>query len=77
MTPAEYVKSIGLNSLKEMSKISTVRTQTLDNWWNDNPQRFKAMARGCVAIKHEENTMGIIDIKDCLQEILILLREKK
>lgn len=75
MTMAEYVKSIGLSSVKEMATISTVGRGTLDNWWNDSPQQFKCMARGCVSIKNGTVVDGIIDIKECVTEIKNLLHK--
>lgn len=77
MKMTEYVKSIGLSSVKEMSAISTVGRGTLNNWWNESPQQFKCMALGCVSIKNGTITDGIIDIKDCMREIKNLLEGAK
>lgn len=54
MKPSEYCKKIGLNSLKEMADISEVSKETLLNWWQTKPNRFKCVARGCASVKREQ-----------------------
>ena len=50
----QYCKDIGLTSLKEFSKVSEVPIDELKEWWQTKPNRFKCVARGCVAVKKDQ-----------------------
>lgn len=77
MKPSEYCKSIGLTSLKEMSKISNLTEQRLIDWWTENQQAFKCVARGCAAIKGGDEGNGVISVRECLQEIKRIIEDLK
>ena len=46
MRPHEQCKLIGLNSLVEVSKISGVSIQTLNNWSKNKPSLFEVVLLG-------------------------------
>ncbi len=48
MTPSQYAKHKGLDSLTEVSRITDVSLQTLNNWHRDKPLLFKTVILGCV-----------------------------
>jgi len=48
MTPSQQAKSVGLDSLAEVSRISSVQQRTLINWHKNKPQLFKVVLVGCV-----------------------------
>lgn len=75
MTASKYVKSVGLKSVREMAEISTVPENLLYRWWNSNNERFKCVAHGCVSLKNDDKTNGIIDVKEALIEIKKLIKE--
>jgi lambda repressor-like predicted transcriptional regulator len=54
MTPSQKAKSAGLSSLAEVSKITGVSTQTLNNWFNEKPKLFEIVIAGCAAVKSEK-----------------------
>jgi lambda repressor-like predicted transcriptional regulator len=54
MTPSQKAKSAGLSSLAEVSKMTGVSTQTLNNWFNEKPKLFEIVIAGCVAVKAEK-----------------------
>lgn len=62
MKPSEYCKQVGLSSLKEMSDISEVSKETLLNWWQTKPNRFKCVARGCVAVKKDQELKFSLEV---------------
>lgn len=46
MTPAEYVKSRGVHSLRQVSEVTGVSTQTLGNWYANRRQLFDVIVDG-------------------------------
>ena len=46
MTPAEYVKSRGVKSLRLVSDKTGVSEQTLFNWWKSKKRLFKVVVEG-------------------------------
>jgi lambda repressor-like predicted transcriptional regulator len=54
MTPSQKAKSAGLSSLAEVSKMTGVSTQTLNNWFNEKPKLFEIVIAGCAAVKSEK-----------------------
>ena len=46
MTPAQQAKSIGLNSLTQVSQITGVSLNTLTNWHRDKPELFRIVLIG-------------------------------
>lgn len=55
MKPSEKVKSAGLSSLAEVSRMTGQSVQTLGNWYKDKPDLFDVVLSGCLAIKEEKN----------------------
>mgnify|MGYP003663791340 CR=1 FL=1 len=55
MTPSTQVKAAGLNSLAELSEISHVPVRTLQDWFNNYPQRFNFVCSGAALIKEMTN----------------------
>ena len=51
MTPSKQAKQAGLNSLAELSEISHVPTRTLQDWFNNYPERFEFACNGAALIK--------------------------
>jgi hypothetical protein len=51
MTASEHAKQAGLKSLVEVSELTGVSHQTLNNWHNDKPKLFAIVIAGCVSIK--------------------------
>jgi AcrR family transcriptional regulator len=51
MTPSQSAKSAGLSSLAEVSKMTGVSTQTLNNWFNEKRKLFDIVIAGCAAVK--------------------------
>lgn len=49
MTPAKYVKSKGLSSLKEISELTKQSPETLRNWHKSKPELFEIVILGCKA----------------------------
>jgi len=43
MTPSKAAKEAGLKTLKQASEISGFSTRTLENYYNDQPQKFKVI----------------------------------
>jgi hypothetical protein len=57
MTASQEAKKAGLHSLLEVSRITGVSFQTLNNWHNNKPNLFKIVVIGCAALKgvtHED-----------------------
>ena len=48
MTPSQQAKAAGLKSLLQVSELTGVRTQTLNNWANNRPGLFEVTLMGCV-----------------------------
>jgi len=53
MTPAKQAKAAGLKGLHEVSMISNRPRSTLYEWHKYNPQLFRVVIAGCVAVKNE------------------------
>lgn len=51
MTPSQQAKSVGLDSLAQMSRISGVAVSTLKDWHKHKQQLFKVLLIGCVVEK--------------------------
>ena len=43
--PSEQCKAAGLKSLAELSEISGESTQTLNNWFKNEPRRFELILK--------------------------------
>lgn len=54
MTPAKQAKALGLKSLAQVSALTGVSLQTLDNWSKNKPKLFKTVLHGCIF----EQTVG-------------------
>ena len=54
MTPAKQAKALGLKSLAQVSALTGVSLQTLDNWSKNKPKLFKTVLQGCIF----EQTVG-------------------
>lgn len=54
MSPSEQAKAAGLKNMIELSIISNKPRKTLENWHKHNPQLFKVVVAGCVAIKENQ-----------------------
>ena len=48
MTPSQQAKAAGLKSLSQVSQITGVSLQTLNNWHRDKPELFAVVLAGCV-----------------------------
>ncbi len=55
MTPSQQAKQAGLKSLAQVSRITGVRFQTLNNWAKNKPELFNVVIQGCLAIKGADN----------------------
>jgi hypothetical protein len=53
-SPSRQAKSAGLKNLSEVSELTGVSTQTLNNWYNNKPMLFKVVIAGCKAMKTEK-----------------------
>lgn len=51
MTPSNQCKEAGLNSLAELTRISSVPKQTLIDWHKNKPTVFSCILAGAKAIK--------------------------
>jgi hypothetical protein len=49
MTPSQQAKAAGLKSLKQVTEITGVSGNTLDNWHKHKPELFKTVLAGCMA----------------------------
>lgn len=49
MTPSQYVKKKGLNSLAQMCDISGKAHSTLSDWYRNDRKTFDIMLIGCIA----------------------------
>lgn len=52
MTAAKSAKAAGLKSLAEVSTITGISRQTLENWYRNRPELWKVVLAGCLAIKY-------------------------
>ncbi len=55
MTPSHQAKQAGLKSLAEVSQLTGVSFQTLNNWAKNKPNLFNVVIQGCLAIKESDN----------------------
>lgn len=55
LTPSKKAKQAGLNSLAELSEISHVPVRTLQDWFNNYPQRFNFVCFGAALVKAKSN----------------------
>ena len=53
LTAAETAKLAGLKNLTEVSELTGVSPQTLNNWHNDKPRLFKVVIAGCAIVKNQ------------------------
>ena len=51
MTPSQQAKQAGLKSLAQVSELTGVRFQTLNNWAKNKPELFNIVIIGCKASK--------------------------
>ena len=51
MTPSQQAKAAGLKSLLEVSELTGVSYQTLNNWAKNKPELFGVVIAGCVVKK--------------------------
>ena len=49
MTPSKQAKQAGLKSLLQVSELTGVSAQTLDNWAKNKPELFRVVLAGCAA----------------------------
>lgn len=56
MTPSQQAKEAGLKGLSQVSALTGVSLQTLDNWNKSKPDLFKVVLAGCVALINQKNT---------------------
>jgi hypothetical protein len=55
MTPSQQAKAAGLKSLKQVTEITGVSGNTLDNWSKHKPELFKTVLAGCMAAEQAED----------------------
>lgn len=58
MTASQEAKKAGMQSLLEVSRITGVSFQTLNNWHNNKPNLFKVVVIGCAALKEAAHGNG-------------------
>ena len=51
MTPSQQAKAAGLKSLLQVSELTGVRTQTLNNWAKNKPKLFRTVMLGAMKIQ--------------------------
>ncbi len=68
MKPSEKCKEAGLKSLAELSDMTMVSVQTLNNWSKDKPALFDIVLAGAVVKKGENNVERIEMFFDDLRE---------
>jgi len=56
MSASIEAKSNGLKSLEQVSKLSGVSVQTLNNWYHNKPKLFHIVLMGCVYL----NKRGVL-----------------
>jgi len=49
MTTSQQAKAKGLTNLKQVTALTGVSPQTLDNWCKHKPELFETVLCGCVA----------------------------
>ncbi len=50
ITASQQAKAAGLKSLAQVSELTGVSFQTLNNWAKHKPQLFEAVLLGCLAL---------------------------
>ena len=53
MTASQAAKAAGLKSLGNVTVLSGVSHQTLNNWFNNKPRLFAVVIAGCAALEEE------------------------
>jgi len=53
MSASKQCKEAGLKNMIELIEISNKPRRTLEVWYHSNPQFFKVIVSGCVAVKNE------------------------
>ncbi len=66
MTPSQQVKELGLESLAQVSRMTGVSPQTLDNWSKNKPKLFEIVLLG-VTQKIDSNYRQ--EIRQILKEV--------
>jgi hypothetical protein len=61
MTASQQAKAAGLKNLAEMCEITAQSPQTLNNWFNDKPQLFTILLRGCALTKHKTSIIDLLN----------------
>jgi hypothetical protein len=61
MTASQKAKAAGLKNLAEMCEITGQSPQTLNNWFNDKPQLFTILLRGCAVTKHKNTIFNLLN----------------
>jgi len=61
MTASEKAKELGLDSLLQVSELTGVSTQTLNNWHNSKPELFMIVLLGCLATELVETIKIVIN----------------
>lgn len=60
MTPSKKAKQAGLSSLAEVSQMIGKPPQTLNNWFNDEPELFDIVIIGCSVKKHSPTIIKLL-----------------
>lgn len=50
MTASQQAKAAGLKSLAQVSEITGISFQTLNNWHNKRPELYRVIIAGCSSI---------------------------
>jgi len=54
MKASQFAKQAGVKSLAEVSELTGVSPQTLNNWFKNKPELFKIVLLGCKCQKDEK-----------------------
>lgn len=54
MKPSQQAKAAGLKSLAEVTRMTGVSKDTLNNWSKHKPELFSIVIKGCAAEKAEK-----------------------
>lgn len=69
MTPSQKAKSMGLESLNQVSEITGASPQTLSNWAKHKPKLFQTVLAGCVVQQRELIQLSTVEeIEQAVQE---------
>lgn len=55
MTASQQAKEAGLPSLLEVSRMTGVSFQTLNNWYNNKPKLFAVVVEGCASMRAKKS----------------------